>query len=157
MRWVVAVLALLALEIAAGQEVYRCEDPDGTVRFQDLPCEGEMVRDPAPAALDETAPAGAVVEDPEGYRLEHGVDARVNCERALEAQALHDFRWRTSGILVSRWPRIQVDESNGKILAAGDQVEFQNGFGNWIRHSYVCGYDPALGRVVDLVVEPGRL
>jgi hypothetical protein len=52
-----------------------------------------------------------------------------------------------------RW----ADKEKGVITFIGDEVQFQNGFGAWIRHNYTCDFDPATKTVTNVQVNEGKL
>lgn len=82
-----------------------------------------------------------------------------DCQLAVERLAQYSVRW-TDGFLQPKFTRY---EWKGEHVAniAGDSVEFQNGFGAWQPHIYMCTVDFSRGRdqptVVDAVATPGRL
>lgn len=84
-------------------------------------------------------------------------EATVYCTSAVEHQASYNSKW-VDGLFDSklsgyRW----ADKRKGTITYVGDQVEFENGFGAWVRMSYACTYDPTAKRVTDIKMMQGRL
>ena len=63
------------------------------------------------------------------------------CGNAVELRAKNSYRW-TNGALEFKFPILTAHESkNGFIMAYGENIQFQNGFGVWRRVLYECTYD----------------
>lgn len=79
------------------------------------------------------------------------------CTRLVERLAKNTFRW------IDGWtePKLSnyawANKKKGTIAYLGDKIEFQNGFGAWIRHTYRCDFDPASESIIDVSAEQGRL
>ena len=87
---------------------------------------------------------------------EHRSDAAVKCQPKIEKEA-YDFRWDGGGWFGGVYFTGWRERSDGKIDYAGDNLELQNGFGNWIRHTYSCTYDPSTSQITNVLVWRGRL
>ena len=84
-------------------------------------------------------------------------DATVACKPKIEGRAKYDYKW-TDGLLHPTFVKIGwADKKAGVVNFFGDQIQFQNGFGNWMRMTYMCTYDPAKKAVTDVQMQPGRL
>jgi len=145
------VCLLFWVLIAAGAvaQDYRCQDDRGEY-WSTTPCrEGEAHPEGMRPDLQGVAPI-----DSESMLTAHKIDSQMACEQAVERLAVNDYRWTARGWTGGRWPSIAVTD-DGKILLIGDAVEFQNGFGAWIRHRYGCTYDPETGAASARAV-PGR-
>jgi hypothetical protein len=108
-----------------------------------------------PVRQDAAPAAGAEV--PETYFNKVERDAFVPCTAAIENMATYDIRW-TSGFLsprFSRWNKYQRDD--GTLQLTGDAAEMQNGFGNWLRVTYRCVFDPKEQKVVNVTIDRGKL
>ncbi|WP_323115240.1 hypothetical protein [Pseudomonas guariconensis] len=85
------------------------------------------------------------------------LDAIVTCKRAIESLAKYDFEW-TDGITAPIFARLSWgDKARGEIIYIGDQVKFQNGFGNFLKHKYACKFDPVAKVAINATADPGRL
>lgn len=88
-----------------------------------------------------------------------GPDARAAsraCIRSIEGKARYDHRW-TDGFFSSKFASTRYLNGSGKQLRLmGNQIELQNGFGAWVRHTYICRYDSAAGKVFDVRMAVGR-
>lgn len=83
--------------------------------------------------------------------------AMLNCPEHVERLAAYDFRW-VDGILDPKFSRLGWrDEPSYLAVYLGDQIEFQNPQGGWVRHSYSCIVDVRAERVVEATAIPGRL
>jgi hypothetical protein len=82
-------------------------------------------------------------------------EARPKCQSAVESLAKYDFRWvHDFGRDEFYWVSDQLPKISDEIITvAGEQVEFQNGFGGWVRHRYVCSYSR---KTKEATAEPGR-
>lgn len=88
---------------------------------------------------------------------EHRISAQVACNREIEGFANFSFRW-TNTWTKPKYVRQSWDgNSRDTFRLFGDEIEFQNGFGAWQKHIYVCAYDFDRGAVVAVDVEPGRI
>ena len=86
----------------------------------------------------------------------HQVGAEVYCTEAVEKLAKYDHQW-TDGTLDLKFPmHIWYDKDKHSIAYMGDVVKFQNGFGAWQHHKYLCVYDTVAEKVSDASAEPGK-
>lgn len=84
--------------------------------------------------------------DPNCWIPRHELRLASACRPAVERLAKWDFEW-TDGWLESKFSTFRLVPSRpGSILATGDKIKMQNGFGAWQRVSYICVYDPATGQ-----------
>ena len=119
---------------------------------------------PAAAKTPEAAPTVAEAKPAEpaevtGDRLlnKFRAEASVRCKRPVEKLAKNDFQWTTSGFLDLEFSRAMVDKDRPRVLLlGGDKIKFQNGFGAWIRHKYICEFDTATREVLNVAAEPGQ-
>lgn len=69
------------------------------------------------------------------------VDAEFACKSAIESAALHGVRWSNS-FLDSVFTRFWWKDKNlGVVSYYGNQAEFQNGLGLYVKTSYVCEFN----------------
>jgi hypothetical protein len=105
-----------------------------------------------------------VEKSPEQCRLElqcwadkHQIDATVKCKPKIEKLAKWSVKWK-DGVLEPTFSRIAwIDQGKGTVRYIGDKVEFQNGFGAWQPHLYLCEYDPSTKTVISISADPGKL
>jgi hypothetical protein len=87
----------------------------------------------------------------------HSVKASFACRKEVERLAKYDFEWTDgwTGLKFTRyrWKNLQ----NSVVSYIGDAIKFQNGFGAFQNHIYVCDFDTNSGLVVDASARPGRL
>ena len=80
--------------------------------------------------------------DPVWLITNYGSMARNQCSTAVENSAKNDFKWMSSDP-IERFPKYY--ESNQgipyEVVVLGDKVQYQNGFGAFIRMSYECMYN----------------
>lgn len=63
------------------------------------------------------------------------------CGKAVELHAKNSYRW-TNSTFESKFPILVAHKSkNGFVMAYGENVQFQNGFGSWRNVVYECTYD----------------
>jgi hypothetical protein len=94
--------------------------------------------------------------DLECWAEKHSARASLECRPSVENLARTDARW-TDGMFESkfshyRWKR----KADGVVTYIGDKIEFQNGIGAWLRHTYECDYLPGTG-VQDVRARQGRI
>jgi hypothetical protein len=145
MRALLFVFALVPALLAA--QDYRCKDAKGEY-WSTTPCPAGESHPEAHAQ-----PPGEAGEPPE-FSSRMQSRAMGACDKAVERLAQHDYRWVARGWTGGRYSRV-VPASSTVLMLAGDQIELQNGFGNWIRHKYICTYDTESGKA-DATAEPGR-
>ena len=79
-------------------------------------------------------------------------DADNYCAPYIESWAAYDYRW-TDGWLDSKFDRVGVIPPKYETLRyTGSEIQFQNGFGAWMRQNYECVYDPINKNVVSVDV-----
>lgn len=78
------------------------------------------------------------------------------CAPQVEALAMVSHRW-TDSVMSPKFPRASVSDGGFNITYVGDAIEFQNGLGAWIRHTYTCEYDTELNVAISVNAYPGRL
>lgn len=83
---------------------------------------------------------------------EASIDLAVDCRRAIEGLAKWDYEWTDGWTEPAFAPAGWQDEENGVLMAIGKSLKLQNGFGAWKHVAYLCAYDPALKKVVDVSV-----
>lgn len=84
------------------------------------------------------------------------IPATIACKDAVERLGEFSARW-TDGVLEPKFPRVVwADQEAGTLAFGGDAIEFQNAFGAWRPHKYVCKFDPATRTVLGAGAEPGR-
>jgi len=144
MRWMI-LAGLLVAGSAAAQD-YRCMDDRGEY-WSTTPCrageEHPGTKRQAPARQSSSIEITSEME----------IDGATYCGVAVEQLARVDFKWTS---WMGRFRGNPSNVGDGTIMFSGDEIEMQNGFGNWIRHKYVCVYDPIAKKVVDVGAEPGR-
>lgn len=86
----------------------------------------------------------------------HLAEANTYCANRVERLAQYDFEW-TDGWLELKFPRYLPSEKPGVIIYVGDKIKFQNGFGAWQPHIYVCEFNTTTNAVIDASASPGRL
>ncbi|MBP0447790.1 hypothetical protein J8J14_23885 [Roseomonas sp. SSH11] len=102
----------------------------------------------------QAAADAACRQDLQCWAQKHVADAGRACEPLIQASARTDYRWTTSFTRFSRFG--WGDQGAGIVNYAGDEIEMQNGFGNWVRHTYHCAYDTQTGRATNFTVRAGR-
>jgi len=116
-----------------------------------------MNRTVAFGALTEVDKDAICRQDIKCLARQHQGTANVYCKDAVERLAQYSVRW-TDSLLESKFDHhIWIDKENGIIGYAGDHVEYQNGFGAWQPHIYLCKFDTKKNQVADVTAEPGRL
>ena len=96
-------------------------------------------------------------EDLQCLGNKHVLAAGVWCQEPVESLAKYDHKW-IDGALEPKFSRFQWrKKSEGIIRYRGDQIQFQNGRGSWIRHTYWCDFDVDTDNALDVGASPGRL
>ena len=85
----------------------------------------------------------------------HLAEANTYCANRVERLGKYDFEW-TDGWLELKFSRYLPSENPGVIIYMGDKIKFQNGFGAWQPHIYVCEFDTRTNTVLDVSATPGR-
>ncbi len=89
---------------------------------------------------------------------QHILDAHIACRSGIEAAARYGYRWIVPfGENRFTYVEWRNEETMEGLIFSGDQVEFQNGYGAWQRHTYSCYYSPDTDSALVLAVNPGRL
>jgi hypothetical protein len=81
--------------------------------------------------------------------------AGAYCQDQIARLARYSVRWTDTTRKFSRFRWLNKEQ--GSLTFVGDKVEFQNGFGAYMPHTYECDFDPASKKVLDVRAAPGRL
>lgn len=84
------------------------------------------------------------------------ITAEIRCSIAVEQLAKYDFRWTDTGY-ETKFDRVLWIREPYVIGYRGDKIQFQNGFGAWVRHNYLCEFDTSTEKATGVVASPGRL
>jgi hypothetical protein len=104
----------------------------------------------------ERAKADACERDLQCIGNEKSIEATVACQPWVERMAKNDFQW-TDHWYEGKFDRFRwQDKTNGTITYVGDKIEFQNGFGAWVRSIHECDYNFRTKSVADVRVSPGQ-
>lgn len=83
------------------------------------------------------------------------------CIDPIERLARFGARWTTDppSFPFFEWLGARPGFTERRAIVRGDSIEFQNGFGAWMRHRYSCTIDVSVNppRVLDVSADPGRL
>ena len=80
------------------------------------------------------------------------------CVPAVERLAVNTFRWLVgTGMFEWRFTHTRATTVPNVTTHLGDEIEFQNGFGAWVRHVYECDFDHSRQAVVAARARQGRL
>lgn len=112
-----------------------------------------------PASEDKTTPVwrAACIQDADCLSREYNSKAWRACRPRIEKYAKIDVEWQV-GFTVPPFDRYgTVPGKPDTVRFLGDAVKFQNGFGAWITHSYICWFNIATGEVEKVEVFQGRL
>lgn len=105
----------------------------------------------------EAKKAIACRNDLQCWAAKHEIDAIVACKPKIERLAKYDFEW-TDGLTSPFFVKLSWgNKTRGEVNYIGDAVKFQNGFGNFLKHKYICKFDPASKSVMMVTADPGRL
>jgi len=95
-------------------------------------------------------------QDVKCWAEKHIIDAEAKCGYAIERLAEYQHKW-TNGWTERKFHHfIWKDEAKDIIIYGGDRIQFQNGFGAWQPHRYLCEFDPSKNMVISVGAEPGR-
>lgn len=87
----------------------------------------------------------------------HSAASTGPCTRVVERLAKNSHKW-TDSWYEPKFSHFRWAGPDKKVITyIGDKIQYQNGFGAWINHTYECDFDPALAKVVDARAHPGRL
>ena len=96
-------------------------------------------------------------KDLQCWAQKNEIDAIVACKPAIERLAKYDYEW-TDGITSPIFAKLSWgDKARGEIVYIGDEIKFQNGFGNFLKHKYACKFDPTSKVAMTATADPGRL
>lgn len=85
------------------------------------------------------------------------IEATFACRKFVENLAENDYQW-VDGWSESKFSHLRFKNlKHDTITYSGDKIQFQNGIGNWIRHTYECDYNIDDKSVVDVRARQGRL
>ena len=80
------------------------------------------------------------------------------CATAVEKSSRYGMRWVSDAIFSRKFTSAGwVDKQARIVVLQGDQAEFKNEFGGYVRSTYSCTYDLRKQAVVESNAEPGRL
>ena len=63
------------------------------------------------------------------------------CGPAVERLASNTYRWLAGGFFDWKFTHTRATDDPNVTTYLGDGIEFQNGFGTWVRHVYECDFD----------------
>lgn len=99
----------------------------------------------------------ACASDIQCWGDKHHLRASFACEQPVSRLARLNYRW-VDGWMEGKFSHFRWrDRDEGVVTFIGDRIEFQNGFGAWIRHTYECDYDPKREVVLDVRGRQGFL
>jgi hypothetical protein len=77
------------------------------------------------------------------------------CVPMIEARARVNYRWTAMIFKFSqyRW----INQNAGTVTYLGDEIEMQNGLGNWVRHAYQCEFNTDTYEAKLVNIRPGRV
>ena len=104
---------------------------------QDLRSHGQPTEDDREAAEDIICR-----QDLQCWGDKNALAATFACEPLIESMARYDYKW-TDGWLGVKLERFRWNNrAEGSLSYTGDEIQFQNGFGAWLRMTYWCHYNP---------------
>jgi len=96
-------------------------------------------------------------QDLKCWAEKHFATASAYCQSPVERMAKYDFKWN-DGMLEPKFSRYKwKNKDKGVVTYIGDKVQFQNGFGAFQNHVYLCDYNTITEQVVSVNAQPGRL
>lgn len=117
-------------------------------------CRDSMPKPPDPETVQRRD--AACRENLQCWGDRHAATAKYECSMAVERLAAYSHQW-TDG-WGSKFPRFMwKDQGAGILTYMGDRIQFQNGFGAWVNHSYFCDFDTRSGSVVGATATEGLL
>lgn len=145
-------------EAAAAKQKAEADAATAALAAEKARSEAEAARQKAEAEVSAKEVEGAACKgDLQCWGDKHLLAATFDCQPLVERLARLDFQW-TDGILEPKFAKFAWgNKAKGTLIYFGDAIQFQNGFGNWIRHSYSCEYDPATKDVINVDAQEGRL
>ena len=92
--------------------------------------------------------------DPVWLVKNYGSIARKKCTTAVENYAKNDFKWMSNDP-VERFPRYYTENQGNpyEVVLVGDKVQYQNGFGAFIRMTYDCMYNYKTDKALALATQ----
>jgi hypothetical protein len=103
----------------------------------------------------EETPEDRAKKAKEKEEFDRKIEAMVACQPAIERLAKYDYRWTDSFFnLRSKFDRGKIGED--EVLLGGDDIEFQTGFGTWMRQWHICVYDRKTKTVTKVLANTGR-
>lgn len=96
-------------------------------------------------------------QDLQCWAEKHFATASAYCQDPVERMAKYDFKWN-DGMLEPKFSRYKwKNKEKGIVTYIGDKIQFQNGFGAFQNHVYLCDYNTITEQVVSVNAQPGRL
>lgn len=87
----------------------------------------------------------------------HSIRAAILCDDHIANLARNNYEW-TDGWLEPKFSRYRWnDRAAGELTYIGDKIQFQNGFGAWIIHTYECDLSGDGQTPLAVRAEPGQL
>lgn len=103
------------------------------------------------------AEEAACASDIQCWGDKHHLSASFACDEPVSRLARLNYRW-VDGWMEGKFSHFRWrDRDEGIVTFIGDRIEFQNGFGAWIRHTYECDYDPEREVVLEVRARQGFL
>ncbi len=97
-------------------------------------------------------------EDLQCWAHKHRIDADIACSPQIERLARYTTEWTDGFSAGPKFARYRwKNKAAGQVTYIGDRIKFQNGFGAWQDHMYMCDYDPTTKSASGIVAAPGRL
>ena len=128
----------------AGVSSIRCPSTVKETKKGELPIKQEVVQ------------ADTCFHDLQCWGDKHHGAATRKCIPLVENQARYAHRW-TDGWLKAKFDRVMwKDKKNGIVAYRTQKVEFQNGFGAWVKMSSWCRYNPDTGEAEIINIVPRR-
>lgn len=166
-RWVVLLIVMLPV-VSVGAKEYTCQDDDGKLYQQYMPCpDGYAPEDRRQQEWEAMERERKRVkeeheaEDPCRRKIgcwgdKHLMAATHRCQPMVERSARYDYEW-TDGMFGVKFGSYRwKDQRNGVVTYSGNSIKMQNGYGAWQAHRYACDFDTVNEQVVDVRVRPGR-
>lgn len=83
-------------------------------------------------------------------------DSAYQCVKSIEKLSKWSFKWK-DGFFENKLDRFSwADSTHTTIYAAGDHIQFQNGFGAFADMQYICEVDAKTGLIKNATVVQGR-
>ena len=128
----------------AGISSIRCPSVKKEEKKQKLPEKGKISK------------ADSCLHDLKCWGDKHYLAATLLCKPLIERQARYAHRW-TDGWLEAKFNRFMwKGKRNGVIAYRTQKIEFQNGFGAWVKLSSWCSYNPNTKEAEIINIVPRR-